>query len=178
MVDNRTDHSPTAVFVVASVIGIALTAIFATLWLGALGTEPGEVNRFLGLESSPAEATAIDVITAITTYDSDTIEDVRERLLDLSTGDFRDDYEELLAGGLGDVVQEAAVSSEGNIVEGPLVGFTSATRALAVARVVQDVVSRDTPGGRTVFLVLRLGLTKEGDSWKADSLKVLSQQVL
>ena len=176
--DNRTDHSPTAVFVVASVIGIALTAVFATLWLGARGTEPGEVNRFLGLESSSAEATATDVITAITTFDSDTIDTVRQQLLGLSTGDFRADYEELLAGGLGDFVEESAVSSEGNIVEGPLIGFTSATRAMAVARVVQDVVSRDTPGGRTVFLVLRLGLTKQGDAWKADSLKVLSQQTL
>jgi hypothetical protein len=44
--------------------------------------------------------------------------------------------------------------------------------------VVQDVTSRGTPGGRTVFLVVKLELTLTGDEWKASSLKILSQQIL
>lgn len=165
-------------WIAIAVISIALTVVFANLWIGARGIEPGEVNEFILKESSPAEATATDVITAITTYDSDTIEEVRSQLLELSTGSFREDYEALLEGGLGQVLEESAIDSTGDIVDGPDVGFSSATEAIAVARVVQDVTSRETPGGRTVFLVIRLGLILEDETWKADSLRILSQQIL
>ncbi len=166
------------IWIVVAVVAVALAAVFASLWFGARGTEPEEIDNFIIEEHSAAETTASDVITAITTYDSSTIEDVRARLLELSTGSFREDYEALLEGGLGQVLEESAIDSTGDIVDGPDVGFTSATEAIAVARVVQDVTSRDTPGGRTVFLVVRLGLILEDEVWKADSLKILSQQIL
>lgn len=172
------DGRPGLAWIAAAVIGAALAATFASLWIGARGTEPSEVDDFLSPEVSEIEDVATRVIDAITTYDSDSIDDRRAELLELSVGAFRDDYEELLAGGLGDVLEEEAASSEGEIVDGPDVGFSGSGEAIAVARVVQDVTSRGTPGGRTVFLVVKLELTLTGDEWKASSLKILSQQIL
>ena len=81
-----------------------------------------------------------------------------------------------MSGGLGEALEETETRSEGEIVNGPDVGFTSATRATAVARVVQDITSLTASGDRRVLLVMRLGLVKVDGTWKADKLEILSQQ--
>jgi hypothetical protein len=174
----QSSRSDDAKWIGLAVVGLGVAVVFLSLWLGARGTEPEDVGAFLEDDVDAATDAASDVITAITTYDPETIADVREQLLGLSTGEFRTDYEELLEGGLGDVLEEEAIRSSGEIVDGPSVGFTSATEGIAVARVVQEVTSRGSPGGRTVFLVVQLDLEKVDDSWKAASLRILSQQVV
>lgn len=176
--EERSEGRGRLITVLVAVIGVALAAVFFSMWLGARGVKAEEVSSYLDDEIEAATEVATEVVTAITTYDATTIEDRRAELLELSTGSFRQDYEALLEGGLGEALEDSAVESEGEIVDGPDVGFDSSDRALAVARVVQDVISRENPGGRTVFLVVRLGLVKEDDGWKADSLKILSQQIL
>ena len=114
----------------------------------------------------------------ITNFDAQTFEEVQDDLLPLTTGSFRDDYQELLDAGLSEALLQGAIESSGEIVDGPFIGMASSDRASAVARVVQEVNSRNTPGGRTVFMVLRLDLIKEGNRWKADSLEVLAQSTL
>lgn len=170
----RSEKAPWLFALVASALAVAL----GSLWIGERDTEPGEVDTALSLELPEAQAVANDVIVGITTFDAQTFEEVQNDLLPLTTGPFRADYEELLDAGLGDALAEGAIESAGEIVDGPHVGMTSSTRASAVARVVQEVQSRNTPGGRTVFLVLRVDLIKEGRDWKADSLEVLAQSSL
>lgn len=149
---------------------------FALLWNSEKGTEPEEVTRFLQDQTLEVEGVAAQVIEGIVDYDADTIDDKREQLLPLVAGGFLEDYEELLGGDLGEVLEETNTVSTGDIVDGPTIGFLSATRAHATARVAQQVSTDASPDDRLVLLVLRLGMVLEGDTWKAEQLQILSQQ--
>lgn len=171
------DNSGKAPWLIA-IVAVALAGIFAFLWVGERDVSPDEVDSALTAELPEAEATANDVILGVTNFDAQSFDEVQDDLLPLTTGPFRADYQELLDAGLGEALQQGAITSTGEIVDGPFVGMSSSERGVAVARVVQEVNSRATPGGRTVFMVLRLDLVKEGARWKADSLQVLAQSTL
>lgn len=161
-----------------TLFAVALAVAFAFLWIGERPTDPQEIDEALSQEMPGIEASANDVILGITNFDAQTFEEVQDDLLPLTTGPFRDDYQELLDAGLSEALLQGAIESSGEIVDGPYIGMAASDRASAVARVVQEVNSRSTPGGRTVFMVLRLDLIKEGTRWKADSLEVLAQSTL
>jgi hypothetical protein len=161
---------------VVLVVALAVAGAMTALWIGEQETEPSEVTSFLLDEESGAERTAARVLESIVNYDSETVDEDKDELLALATGDFHNDYEDLLSGGLGEALEETETRSEGEIVNGPDIGFTSATRATAVARVVQDITSLTASGDRRVLLVMRLGLVLEDGTWKADKLEILSQQ--
>lgn len=163
-------------FVVGLIVLAGAVIAFAVLWNSEKGTEPEEVTRFLQDETSEVESVAIQVIEGIVDYDADTIDDKRELLLPLVTGSFLEDYQELLGGDLGEVLAETNTVSEGDIVDGPTIGFLSATRANATARIAQQIRTDTTPEDRLVLLVLRLGMVLENDTWKAEQLQILSQQ--
>lgn len=169
---------PSGLWLGVAIVAALAAVFFAYLWMGERGITPDEVDEALATETPAALETATTVLEAITNYNPATIDERREELTALATGTFKEDFEALLEGGLGQAVEQSALESEGEIVDGPDVGLTSSTRAVAVARIVQDVTSRQTPGGRTIFIVLRLGLVKEAEQWKAGSLKILSQNVL
>ncbi|MGI8773905.1 MAG: hypothetical protein ACR2KQ_02640 [Actinomycetota bacterium] len=160
----------------ALIIAAGAAIAFAFLWNSEKITEPAEVTRFLQDESGDVEEVAIQVIKRVVDYDADTIEDNREELLPLVTGGFLEDYEELLGGDLGEILAETNTVSEGDILDGPTIGFVSATRAGATARVVQRVRTDASADDRLVLLVLRLGMVVENDVWKAEKLQILSQQ--
>ena len=157
-------------------IALAVAGAMTALWIEARETEPSEVTSFLLDETPAAERTATTVLESIVNYDPESVDENKDELLELATGDFRDDYEDLLSGGLGEALEETETRSEGEIVNGPDVGFTSATRGMAVARIVQDITSVTASGDRRVLLVMRLGLVLDDDTWKADKLEILSQQ--
>ncbi|MFP5298984.1 MAG: hypothetical protein ACLGHL_08365 [Actinomycetota bacterium] len=161
-----------------AIVALVLAGAFAFLWIGERDTSSDEIDSALATEIPRAETTANEVILAITNFDAQTFESVQDDLLPLTTGPFRADYQELLDAGLGEALEQGAIDSTGEIVDGPYIGMSSSERGVAVARVVQEVTSRATPGGRTVFMVLRLDLVKEGARWKADSLDVLAQSTL
>ena len=158
------------------VIALAVAGAMAALWLDERATDPSEVTAFLRDGAPDAGSTATKVLTSIVNYDPDTVEENQDELLGLATGAFRADYEDLLSGGLGAALEETETRSEGEIVDGPEVAFTSATRGTAVARLVQDISSLTESGDRRVLLVMRLGLVLEDGTWKADRLEILSQQ--
>lgn len=161
-----------------ALVAVALAVAFAFLWIGERPTDPQEIDDALSEEMTGIEAAANEVILGITNFDAQTFEEVQDDLLPLTTGPFREDYQELLDAGLSEALLQGAIESTGEIVDGPFIGMAASDRASAVARVVQEVNSRNTPGGRTVFMVLRLDLIKEGNHWKADSLEVLAQSTL
>ncbi|MGH2755066.1 MAG: hypothetical protein ACRDLB_11610 [Actinomycetota bacterium] len=164
------------VVVVWLVIALAVAGAMTALWLDERATEPSEVTTFLREGAPDATETATEILTSIVNYDPETVEESKDELLDLATGAFRADYEDLLSGGLGDALEETETRSKGEIVDGPEVAFTSATRGTAVARLVQDISSLTASGDRRVLLVIRLGLVLEEGTWKADRLEILSQQ--
>lgn len=160
----------------ALIVAAGVAVAFGFLWNAEKITEPSEVTRFLQDESGDVEEVAIQVIERIVDYDAGTIEDNREELLPLVTGRFLEDYEELLGGDLGEILAETNTVSEGDILDGPTIGFVSAIRTNATARVVQRVRTDASTDDRLVLLVLRLGMVVENDAWKAEQLQILSQQ--
>ena len=162
--------------IVVLVLALAVAGAMTALWNEERETDPAEVTSFLLEQTPAAERTATRVLESIVNYDPESVDENKDELLGLATGDFRTDYEDLLSGGLGEALEETETRSEGEIVTGPDVGFTSATRGMAIARVVQDITSVTASGDRRVLLVMRLGLVLEDDIWKADKLEILSQQ--
>lgn len=166
---------PNRILIALLVVALGVAGAFAALWLGSKDTKPTDVSSVLAADAPAAQAVATQVIEALLDYDSATLDEQSSRLLDLTTGTFREQYEELIAGELEEVLEETSASSKGEIADGPDIAFETADRASAIARVVQEVTARDT-GTRNVFYVMRLTLIRSAGDWKADTLQILSQQ--
>lgn len=163
---------------VVGAIGLAIAGAFGFLWAQERAVEPAEVTTYLSEHDEAAGSTATKIISAIVTYSPETVAEQAEEIRGLATGQFLEEYEELLAGGLDEVVSETAATSDGQIATGPDIAFISAERATAVARVVQEITTTGDGQDRTVFSVMRLGLVMEDGTWKADQLEILSQNSL
>lgn len=165
----------------ALVVALASTATLAFMLAGSGEVTPTQVGDYLEARSVEVSERSEAVIDLLLNYDAATINDVAERMLGVSTGNFRQQYEELIVGGaeggLAEALEAAAASSRGQIIEGPDVSFTYASEAVAIARVTQTTQSSDLPGGRTIEYVLQLTLVDTTDGgWKADRVEVLSQR--
>ena len=159
------------------VFAVVLATTFAVLWAQSRDTTADEVEAFLGAEKSVVQDRATELITLLMNYDSTNLEDVSAEVLELSTGDFAEDYEDILAGGLSSALEESTASSRGQILEGPDVFFESPSEATALLQVEQTTQSNDNPTGQSFTYVMQLSLvdtTSEG--WKADRVEILSQQ--
>ena len=153
-----------------------MAGLLAYLFSQSSQTDPEEVARYLRERSGTVSDAATEVIGALMTYDATTVEEQKDTLEDLTTGEFATQYEELLGGGLDEVLADTGASSEGEIVTGPDISFTSATKAVSLARVVQEVSSDQNPDGRTIFYVMRITFTETNNTWLAEELEILSQQ--
>ena len=164
------------VLVGALVVTFATAVVFATLYLteDASGEAVGTV---LAAEIPEVEERAARVANLFANYDSTNIDEVSSQMLDLATGNFRQQYEDLLlqGGGLGTALEEASASSRGRIVDGPHVYFHDAAEAIAIVEITQTVQTNSNPGGVTVDYLLQITLIDTSDGgWKADVAKVLS----
>ena len=151
---------------------VVATGLFCGLWLTSRSTEPEDIDRALDQEAPDARATADEVIELLINLDADNVDEAGERVLELSTGNFREDYEELLPG-LGPAFEESGASASGEILDGPDVAFTAAGEAVAIARVAQTTTVEGTE--RSVGFTLRLTLVKDAESWKADTFELLGE---
>jgi hypothetical protein len=159
------------------VLAIALAGTFAVLWAQSRDTTAEEVEAFLGGEKSVVEDRATKLVNLLMNYDSTTLDDVSAEVLELSTGDFAEDYEDTLARGLGAALEKSTASSRGQILDGPDVFFESPSEATAILRVEQTTQSNDNPTGQTFTYVMQLSLVDTtGEGWKADRVEILSQQ--
>ncbi len=159
------------------VIALALAGTFGFLWLRTVDTSAEEVGGFLAQEAPEVADTATEVATLLINYDSTNIEERRDQVVPLTIGRFREQYEDLLAQGLGAALEQTAASSRGEILQGPDVSFVSASEATAILQTTQTVQSNDNVSGRTFTYVMQLTLirTPEGP-WKVNLFKILSQQ--
>lgn len=171
--DPRPAASRTRLLVASLIAALVLAAAMGLLWRGEAGTSPGEVGDFLLGEAPAARSAASRVTDLLMNYDAESIDEVGSRLIELSTGNFRSEYERLLPD-LGPALRRSGASSEGRIVEGPDVTFSSGTQAVAIERVVQTTRSRSVEE-RTIAYTLKIMLVKDGDTWKADGLEFLSR---
>lgn len=160
-----------------TVFSLALAVTFGVLWAQSSEPSGNQVTRAL-TRSRPAVAkNASAVATLLMNYDAANLEDVSSRLLQLSTGNFRQDYEDVLSGGLGTALEEAGASSRGQILDGPDVYFESSDEAVALMRLSQTTQSAEAPGGQSFVYVMKITLVEtEAGGWRADRVEILSQE--
>jgi hypothetical protein len=166
------------VLVAALVFAVALAATFAALWLMERDTSPQDVTAALSSRSDDVQSRVSEVLDLLTNYDSTNLDEVADRMLAISTGDFREDYEESFAAGLGSALEEVSASSRGQVLDGPDVSFRTASEAVAVARVTQTVQNNANPTGRSIEYVMKITLIDTDAGWKADRVEVLSTKEL
>ena len=158
-----------------TVLSLATAATFVVLWQQASETTPEDVGAVLATEREEIEGVSAEVISLLTNYDATNIEQVADRMLEISTGNFRKDYESTFASGLGGALQEAEASTRGQILSGPDISFRSASEAVAIARVSETIQNKEVPTGRTFEYLLEITLIDTVDGgWKADRVEILS----
>src|SRR3989337_612028 len=102
----------TPLLVGLTVVGLATAAVFGILYLRS---EPSaeDVGAFLSDERPIIEERSRKVADLLVNYDSTNLDEVSSQMLELATGNFREQYEEVLAsgGGLGSALEEQSASS-------------------------------------------------------------------
>lgn len=164
------------ILVAALVFALAAAGAFATLWLTKeSGFTSADVARYLDARAPAVTDRATQVMDLLLNYDAATIDDVGDRLIELSTGNFADDYADLVGGGnLEKALREASASSRGQILDGPDVYFRDPDEAVSIVTVTQTAQSESNPTGITTEYVFRIILLRTGGEWKADDVKILS----
>jgi Mce-associated membrane protein len=155
-------------------LGAALVAagLFLGLWLNARTTSSAEIDETLANEAPEVREIATEIVELLVNLDAAKLEERSERVLELSTGNFRSDYESLLPG-LGPAFEESGAKATGEIVEGPDVTFSASDEAFAIAKVAQTTIVDHTE--RTVGFTVRLTMVMQGERWKADRFELLGE---
>jgi hypothetical protein len=159
------------------VLAVAVAGIFGILWFQTSDTDSQEVGAFLADQKPDAEKTATEVITLLTNYDAANIDAVVGRMLNITTGSFRKDYNDTFEAGLSNAIKNVSTSARGQILSGPDISFRGPDEAVAVARVTQTIQNKENPGGRTFVDVMQITLIHTADGgWKADRVEILGGQ--
>lgn len=160
------------------VIALATAGVFGALYLTAEISDE-DVATALAEETDEVSDVAGTVSNLLLNYNSTNLDQVAEQMLEVATGNFAEQYEEVLSqgAGLGEALEEASASSQGSILEGPDIYYRSPSEAIAIVRVTQTAQSNSNPGGQTIDYVLKITMVDtEGAGWKADRVEVLSTQ--
>jgi hypothetical protein len=161
-----------------TVISLATAAVFGYLYLTS-DVSTDDVGTALSEQVPEVKAISERVAGLLLNYDSTNLEEVSTQMLDIATGNFREQYEEVLSSGagLGAALEEASASSRGEILNGPDVYFQSGSEAIALMDVTQTAQSNSNPAGTTIDYVLKITLIDTQDGgWKADRVEVISTQ--
>lgn len=161
-----------------AVVGLASAATFGVLYMTA-AVAPEEVSTYLDDERPEVSERARQVADLLLNYDSTNLDEVSAQMLELSTGNFREQYEEVLSSGagLGSALEEASASSRGQLLDDPDVAFRGPAEALAIMRVTQTTQSNSNPEGRTFQYILKITLVDTTDGgWKVDRVEILSSE--
>jgi hypothetical protein len=163
------------------VVFLAAAAAFGYLWVRDRGTDPIEIDDYLKRNELGVTERAHTATELLMDYTTGTLEERSERLLAVSTGDFQDQYETLLEGGLSEALTKANTTAKARIVDGPNPSFLSSEEAVAIVRVIQTARKEGAPLPRRIYYVLRFALTdispdEENPDWRISELQILSQQ--
>lgn len=152
-----------AACIVLFVLSVALASLAAVL-ASRLESERDRRND--------VEEVAGRFATALLTYNHDNLNEARERVLALSTGKFREEYEQAFAGGLDVLIRETKASSTGTVTDifiGPVEGES------AKAIVVANATTEGTTGTRrSVASYIQLVLVHVGGQWRVDGVTNLN----
>jgi hypothetical protein len=167
-----------AALIAALVVALCAAAVFGFLFLSR-DVSSEDVGSALSEQVPEVKEVSQRVANLLLNYDSTNLEDVSDQMLGIATGNFREQYEEVLSSGagLGAALEEASASSRGSILQGPDVYFQSGSEAIALMNVTQTAQSNSNPAGTTIDYVLKITLIDTQDGgWKADRVEVISTQ--
>lgn len=159
------------------VLSFASAVTLGLFWVRDRDTKPEEVASFLADQKPAVEKSVTEVVTLLTNYDATNIDDVVKRMLEITTGSFRKDYQDTFERGLGNAIKKASTSARGQILTGPDVSFRSADEAVAVVRVQQTIQNDQNPEGKSYVDVMQITMINTSDGgWKADRVEILGGQ--
>jgi hypothetical protein len=166
-----------AVALVALAVAVAMTF----LWIRDRDTSAADMDAQLRTGVGPVSERATTLTELLMDYNPGTLQQRSDQLLAISTGEFRDQYETLLKGGLGNALTKANTTAKAKVVDGPDVSFTSSREAQAILRVIQTAKKKGALVPRRIFYVLRFTLLNtstnpDSPDWRASRLDILSQQ--
>ncbi|HEV7887125.1 MAG TPA: hypothetical protein VGO92_06165 [Acidimicrobiales bacterium] len=149
--------------VVVGVVALALALLSATL--------------YAKLDQERSDRRAVQDVSgrfaaALLTYDYNELDQAKQRVLALSTGKFRKEYEQAFTGGLDTLFRETKARSAGTVTD-VFVGDISNETVTSIA--VVDAVAQGSAGGRRlVSSYIQLQLVKVGGRWKVDGVTNLN----
>ncbi|MEA2516725.1 MAG: hypothetical protein QOG16_563 [Actinomycetota bacterium] len=167
-----------AALIAALVVALCAAAVFGYLFLSS-DVSSEDVGSALSEQVPEVKEVSQRVANLLLNYDSTNLEKVSDQMLGIATGNFREQYEEVLSSGagLGTALEEASASSRGSVLQGPDVYFQSGSEAIALMNVTQTAQSNSNPAGTTIDYVLKITLIDTQDGgWKADRVEVISTQ--
>lgn len=163
--------------IVALVLAIATAASLGLLLAREAEIEPEEVGAFMADAKPEVEDRVTEVVNLLTNYDATNIDQIVDRMLEITTGSFRKDYGDTFEQGFAEAIKKASSSARGQIVTGPDVAFRSPDEAVAVLRVQQTIQNNRIPEGRSYVDVMQITLINTVDGgWKADRVEILGGQ--
>lgn len=109
---------------------------------------------------------------ALLTYDFEDLDAAKKRVLDLSTGKFRREYEQAFDGGLDKLFRETQARSAGTVTD-VFIGEIEDGSVTTIA--VVDAVAKGSVGSRRlVSSFVELQLVKVGGKWRVDGVTNLN----
>lgn len=157
----RSRAVPVAVALVVVSTALAVLAAVLAARVDADRQERDDVRRVAGRFAE-----------ALLTYDFEHLDEAKERVLALSTGNFRQEYEQAFEGGLDTLLRETQARSQATVTD-IFVGEVEdgATSAIVVA----DARAEGSAGTRrTVSSYIRLELVKVEGRWRVDGVTNLN----
>jgi Mce-associated membrane protein len=154
----------------ALILAITLAVLFgiAAAVLGVLAADRDDGDP----RQEDVRRTAGEFAEALVTYDYRDPDVHRDAVLALSTGSFRDEYEDAFEQGLARVITEAEATSTGTVKD---IYLSELDEERAQAIVVVDIEHTGTGGPRTLFDVyMKLTFVEVDGDWKVDQVEDLN----
>jgi Mce-associated membrane protein len=154
-----------------------LVAICAALFVLSVGLAVLAAVLASKLESERSRHHDVEEVagrfaTALLTYDHEHLDDAKRRVLALSTGKFRREYEQAFTAGLDVLIRETKATSSGTVTD-VFVGGVEQDTASAI--VVANAVSEGTAGTRrSVASYIQLELVRVSGAWRVDGVTNLN----
>jgi Mce-associated membrane protein len=147
----------------AMVLAAALVAVATLLLLRLNDANAAEDSREAALQV--ARQVAVD----LTTVSKDTAQQDVNRLMDMATGSFKDQFAQQ-ADVFRKVVQQASVTSKGTVTEAGVSSVDGDT-VTVLAAVSATVQNADAPGGEQRQYRMKMQLQHDGDRWLVSDLE-------
>ena len=116
--------------------------------------------------------TASGFLTALTTYNSSTLDQQRNRVLALATGKFKGEYEQLTGSGFLKTLQDRQADSKGTVVRAAVSSVRGDT-ATVLAVVETTTTNKDLKAPRVDRNLIELSLVHTAGGWRIDSVTIL-----